>query len=475
MDVFRKIKSNNKVVKAGIGYTVGNYLLKGINFLTVPLFTRIMSTSDYGVFNIYGTYDSIISVFIALALHSCLNNAKYKYKENFDRFVSSILLIPIIVLSVLLVVANVFCSTFVRILDINRFLINILLIHSFANSIITIFNTKIGIDYQYKSFLKISYINTISNIVLSLVLMQTLFTNEKYSGRIVGSALPMIVIAVYIYVISFKKAKPRYDKEYWKFGVSYSLPIIPHGLSQIVLSSFDKIMIKSIVGVSEAGIYSLGGNIEQIVQVTKTSLDMVWGPWFYEKMQKKDYSEIKKYSSFYAFFMFVFISCLMLAAPELVFIMGAPDYQDAKYVVVPLLNCTFFTFLYTLPSTVEYYYQQTKMIALGTVGAAILNIVLNLLFIRLYGYRAAAYTTLTAYVIYFVFHYYIAKKIAKMQIFNTKVLFCLIVCIGLINAFSVIFIENFFVRLFGGIIFMAICVGVTWKLIVPQIDVFRRK
>lgn len=469
MKVLDKLKSN-RVIKAGVGYTVGNYLLKGINFLTVPLFTRLMSTADYGVFNIYGTYDAIISVFIALALHSCLKNAKYKYNDQFDSFVSSILIIPLIVVSVLLVLVNVFSSAFSNLLDLNGFLINILLIHAFANSIITIYNTKIGIDYQYKSFLKISYINTIANIILSIVLMQSLYIKEKYTGRIVGSALPMILIAVFIYLKSFKRAKPRYNAEYWKFGVLYSLPIIPHGLSQIVLSSFDKLMIKSMVGLSEAGIYSLGGNIEQIVQVTRTSLDMVWGPWFYERMQDEDYKSIKTYSSIYAFAMFVFISCLMLLSPELVAIMGTEEYQDAKYIVVPLLNCTFFTFLYTLPSSVEYYYQQTKMIAIGTFGAAILNVLLNTICIRQFGYQAAPYTTLAAYVLYFIFHYIIAKKISRRQIFDTKILVSLIVAIFIINFVGVVFVDMLLIRLCIIIVFVGMCAFITIKCIVPRLQ-----
>ena len=47
-----KNMAGNRVIKAGIGYTVGNYLLKGINFLTVPIFTRLMSTVDYGTYGI---------------------------------------------------------------------------------------------------------------------------------------------------------------------------------------------------------------------------------------------------------------------------------------------------------------------------------------------------------------------------------------------------------------------------------------
>ncbi len=466
---------SNRVIKAGIGYTVGNYLLKGINFLTVPLFTRIMSTADYGTYSIYMTYDGIISVFIALALHSTLKNAKYEYKERFNEYLSSILIIPLIVLSSLLVIVNLFSGSFQNLLDLNRIVLNILLCHSFANAIIMIYNGKVSLSYRYQDFLKISLVNTLTNLVLSLILMYTLFINERYMGRIIGSALPMVCIAIFIYASSFRKEKPRYNKAFWRFAVSYSLPIIPHGLSQIILSSFDRVMIKSMVGVSQAGIYSLGVNIEELVKVTTTSLDTVWGPWFYEKMAAGDHESIKKFSTYYAYGMFVLLGCLMIAGPEIILIMGSATYQDAKYVVIPLLCCTYFTFLYTIPSAIEYYYKKTHMIALGTMGAAVLNIVLNYFAISSYGYQAAAYTTLISYAAYFVFHYNIAKRIAGKQMFNTNAILGFVAGILLINVFSIWLVEYFWIRLIVGCSFLLINLFIAWKIIYPQVKAISKK
>ncbi len=459
----------NKVVKAGIGYTIGNYLLKGINFLTVPLFTRLMTTSDYGTYSIYMTYDAISAVFIAFALHSSLKNAKYRYGEKFDEYVSSILILPVMFLMFLLAVVNIFGSQISGLLDLQQLVVNILLCHSFANAIVMIYNNKLGLDYRYQSFLKISFINTISNVTLSLILLYTVFTEQRYLGRILGGALPLIAIAIYVYARCFRQAKPKVNLEYWKFGLGYSLPIIPHGISQIILSSFDRIMIKSFVGVSQAGIYSLGCNIEQLVKVTTSSLDTVWGPWFYEQMESKNYKKIKRISTYYAYGMFVLLALLILIAPEIVIIMGSAEYRDAKYVVIPLMTCTYFTFLYTIPATIEYYHQKTTMIAAGTMGAAALNIVLNYIFVRKYGYQAAAYTTMFSYFVYFVFHYQIAKKIQGEQLFNTKAIAGFIAAILGMNVLGYIFIDHMIVRFVMAAVFLAVNGVVIVKKIIPEI------
>lgn len=455
MNILDRIRQN-RIAKASIGYTIGNYLLRGISFLTVPLFTRLMPTSDYGKYSVYLTYDAVLTIFMALCLHSSLKNGKYKYKEQFDCYVSSILVIPLIIMAILLMIVNALGSFLIKITELDIFILNILVVHSFSNSILTIFNSKIALNYEYKRYLKISFFNTITNVALAILLMFTLCKDEKYQGRIIGSAIPMLLIAIYIYYDSFKREKPSYNKDYWKFGVLYSLPIIPHGLSQIVLSSFDRIMIKKYVDFSATGIYSLGANLQQIVAVTTSSLDSVWGPWFYEQMEKKDYKKIRKISNYYIYLIFLILTLLVIASPEIIAIMGDVEYQNAKFVAIPLLACTFFTFLYTLPVTVEYYYQKTVMIAFGTAGAAFINIVLNYIFIRAYGYQAAAYTTITAYIIYFIFHYLIAKKIAKQQLFDTKRILLFILILVCICIFTLVFIENLLIRLIVGIIYLMV-------------------
>lgn len=97
----------SKALKAGIGYTIGNYLIKGISFLTVPIFARLLSPSDYGIFNTYLAYESILYLFVCLALHTCLKNAKYKYQENFPSFASSCLLLICMNFAAWLLLANI--------------------------------------------------------------------------------------------------------------------------------------------------------------------------------------------------------------------------------------------------------------------------------------------------------------------------------------------------------------------------------
>mgnify|MGYP002516410441 CR=1 FL=1 len=412
------MNNNKKAVKAGIGYTVSNYMLKGLGFLTIPIFTRLMSTANYGTFNTYAAYDSVLCIIIGMTLHSCFKSAKYKYGNKIKEFISSCILLSLFNLLAWLVIVNILYPVIGKSLQMNRLVVNVLLFNSIGNAIIHYYNSYVGLEFEYKSFLKIAALNSLSSIILSVILMITLCNNDRATGRILGSAIPVILIAIWIVNWFWKNGRPHINLEYWKYALKFSGPTIPHGLSQVVLSQFDRIMISCMCGNTQAGLYSFGYNIYTLMLVTANSLDSVWGPWLFERLHKKNYNSVRSVSGQYAFGILVFSCLIMMAAPEIIVILGTEEYNDAIYVVIPIVLGGFYSFLYTLPVQVEYYYEKTRYIALCSCGAAILNIILNWIFIPKYGYIAAAYTTVVTYLGYFMSHYIIAMKLSDGKLFN---------------------------------------------------------
>lgn len=430
-NVSKPERSQNRVLKAGLGYTIGNYLLKGLSFFTIPVFTRLLTTQDYGKYNVFLSYENIIFVLIGFAIHSSYKNARYKYGlcsegaekgKDYYSYVSSTILLVLCNMIGWLLFVNLFSELLEGLLQLDRICLNLLVLYAFGNAIMTCYNTDVGLDYKYQKFVKISGINAVLNILLSLALILFVFPQNGYIGRVLGSTIAIFIVAISIVIEFFQRSAPSKDTFSLKWGIKYSAPIIPHGLSQIVLNQFDRIMIMKMETEASAGIYSFAYNIYALVQVTANSLDSVWGPWFYQKRKSDEVNAIKKYSGFYAFYMMMFSGAIIFMAPEIIKLLGNKNYWDAVYSVIPIVAGGYFAFLYTIPSSVEYYYGKTKYIAGGTGLAAIINIVLNYIFIRQYGYIAAAYTTLATYFLYFLFHYVIAAKIEGKTLFSNGVM-----------------------------------------------------
>lgn len=436
----------SKALKAGIGYTVGNYLVKGISFLTIPIFARLLSPSDYGIFNTYLAYESILYLFICLAVHTCLKNGKYKYQESFSSFSSSCLLLICINFVIWLLLVNILYPVIKIFTGYSIWIVNILIFHCLASSVLIFYNSYISLNFEYRTYLFVSALNAIGNVVLSVLLIHFVFPSSRYIGRVLGTFIPLAVISIYVFFYFFKKAKPSINRAYWNFALKFSLPLIPHGISQVILSQFDRIMITKMVGETESGIYSFGYTIFSIVQITGTSVDSAWEPWFYKKMHENDYAAIKEKSSIVIVLMALFMAGIMLLSPELLKILGTSAYKDSVYCVISLVAGGFFAFLYNFPAEIEYYFEKTKFIMAGTMAAAILNIVLNYIFIKKFGYIAAAYTTLATYFLYFIFHCFLAKKIFSENVYSKKMLILTSFFIFAATAVSVFFLNIFVVR-----------------------------
>lgn len=416
--------------KAGVWYTIGNILLKGCIFLTLPIFTRLLSTIDFGIYNTYIAYEGILTAVLGLGLYGTVKNAKLDYGEHFNEYLSSVLSLSLIILFIIVVVTNIFYNLYAEGFGFSKGTTNCLIFQSFGSYLIYFYGSKLNIEFKYKSYMVMSCFNTIGNVLLSIVLILFVFPNERYLGRIFGSAIPLIILAALISCYTLLKGRTFYNKEYWKYACAIGLPLVPHVISQSLLAQFDRIMISDIVGKSEAGIYSYIYTICTITYVLASSLDNAWTPWVYMKLQGNGSSSIRKTADSYVLFFATTCLCFICVMPEVTKIIADRGYWEGVDLLIPLTLANYFVFLYMLPVGIEYYNKKTKFISFGTVSAALLNVILNAVAIRCFGYKAAAYTTMISYGLLFVFHWVMASRYEVNTVYNVKHI--LMITVGLL-------------------------------------------
>ena len=457
MELIKKIKKN-KVTKTGVSYTFGAYLLKGLGFITLPIFSRLMETSDYGIYNTFISYDSIFYLFVGLALHSSIKNAKYKFGDrNLNRYTSVVLVVPVIMSVIYLAIAFLENRAITGVLGIDKTQLYLLVIYSFCTSVLYIYQSRLVLEYNTKEYLGLSYFNALSSVFVSLLLVVVVLPEKKYMGRILGTVVPMIAVAAWCLYNTWKRATPKFNAEFVKYGLKISIPVIPHGIGQVILTSFDRIMITNIIGAAQSGLYSFAYTIYSIVFVAGNSLSTVIEPWAYEKIANKEYGKLKKISSIYVIGISILCAGTMLLAPEIVLILGSEKYIDALPAIPPVLMGGFFALAYNIPSIIEYNKEKTVYIALGTIGAAGLNIVLNAYAIPIYGFVAAAYTTLISYIFYYIFHTCIAKKLIGFNLVYSLVSIGCTIFLAIIAFVSLKFTDNIFARYSVGIFILLSC------------------
>lgn len=139
-------------------------------------------------------------------------------------------------------------------------------------------------------------------------------------------------------------------------------------------------------------------------------------------MSRKEYSALRSNSKPYTI-LFAFCSCaLLLLAPEILYLTGGEAYSQAVYVIPPVVGGYACQFVYAFYVNIEFFHKQQKKIAFATMTAAIANILLNLIFIPLLGYIAAAFTTFIGYLIMYAIHYGFSRRYDADRIYDKKFL-----------------------------------------------------
>lgn len=396
-----KVLSKYEYAKASVYYVIANIIGQGIVLLSSALFTRMMSKADYGLVSTYSTWVLVLNTFICLNLFTSVRTAYVDFREDYDNYNSSVLTLAIlngIVMTVLIV-------AFIAISGIDFGIAEVLLV-CIQSVALNIVNYMLAIqsmknEYRQRTFMMIA--PNWTHIILSVVLM-LMFTENPYMAKIAGNAVGLTIYGVACAGILFHKAKPRIIPAYWKYALRISVPTIFNTLSDLILIQCDRLMLTSMVGAEETAEYSVIYNVGSIIVAIYQAINAAWLPWFFERVKEDDRNRTKKYQGYYMI-LFTALSCgMMTIAPELIKIMSPQSYWQGISYVAPIVIASYLIFLYAFFSSYLLYQKKTVRIAVNTIIAAALNIVLNLYLIPQYKAVGAVMATVISYVVLFILH-----------------------------------------------------------------------
>jgi O-antigen/teichoic acid export membrane protein len=388
---------------------VGTLFNKGVSFLTVPIFTRILSTYDYGIVNTYNSWIAIVAMIVGLAMHMGIRSAFVDYNEKTDEIIS-------VTSTFVLIYGIVLCPIAIAItvlfhIKIAIFLVALCVVQSMAVAILENYTMMLMMKLEYKFRTALMVLPNLVSVIFSIMMITLVLESDYYLGRIIPTAIISILFGLWILYKIYKKSRTLFHKGYLKYVLTISFPLVFHGIALNILSQSDRTMITMITGASDAGIYSVIYNLGMISLVFTAALDGIWVPWFIDRMKEKEYLNINSKSKDYIDLMSYMMVCLILVGPEIVKLLAAKDYWKGISIIPPIVLSNFVVYLYTLFVNIEHYYKKTPYITLNTIVAAVVNILLNLWLIPIFGYGAAAYTTLISYIVAFGLHLKYAKKL----------------------------------------------------------------
>jgi len=412
MKILEKYKNMSVVLKATMWFMVCSFLQKGLSFITTPIFTRLMTQEQYGVYSVYTSWLQILLIFSTLRLdHSVFMKGMSKYSEDKDGYASSMLGLTTAVTTGMFVIYLIFSNQVNSLLELSTPIMLAMFVELYVHNASAFWSIRERFDFRYKSVV----IYTLTTAVLSsaLSVVAVLLADSKDVARIMANVFVYAVAGIYIYIILVKRGKKLFDKEYIKFAVTFNTPLLLYYFSNYIIEQSDRIMIQKIVSFEAAALYSVAYTVGGLVKIFTAAVTNTLIPLQYRLLEKKDYKSLER-NILTVMLCVVGLSVLIaVAGPEIIMILGGEEYMAAIWVVPPVAASVFFSFFYTVLANIEFYYNDNKYaMKLSSVGALI-NVVLNLIFIPKFGYVAAAYTTLFSYMVYAVGHFIHASNLMR--------------------------------------------------------------
>ena len=415
---------NRKAVKSGIYFVVSQILIRGITFITTPVFTRLLSTEQFGEIRVYESWLQIAVPIMSLCLWKSVERAKYDMRDEFDAYTSSTQTLSYISIALMTGVCLLFKEQIQSFCNMDDILLYIAFGYIFGYTSVLYMNRREKQSMRYKFATTAAMLLVIPATLISIVWLYIGNIRGEFDQlvhyRIIGFYGPQVIGGLIIALIMAVQGKKLFSVSYWKYGLLYSLPLIPEVLSIQIMNQADKIMIQNMVGQWETGIFAVATTVSFIIWILEDSVCNAWLPWFYEKMSRMESDDIQKPWTVVMLSFGIISWILVLLAPEIVLILGGKKNMAAIWIVAPMITGTLFRFYSYTYTAIQNYYKKTAYVALGTILSMFVNVGLNYFFISLLGYRAAAYTTAVSYAFLLILQGWQEMRITGQRIIPLK-------------------------------------------------------
>ena len=446
MEESRQVDGKKTVISM-ITYLIANMIGMVVSLVALPILTNLLSTSDMGIATSFITLKNIVTIIFLLSMYISIDKIFVTLKQEEDRykFLSSIYIFSTIAGVVIYAIYFIFRDFLNPILGFDTKFMTLMFIMCLLINGCTLMNSYWNFCNKAKNtFIYNLLVSPVSQI-LSIILVYVLATN-KYLGRIIGVDFFNIVLGLFCGIIILVRGKFTIKKQYVKESLQISLPMVPHLLAQVFLSSCDLLMIKNMVGESQAGIYSVAYTIANILYTISLQIFKPWSPWVYRRIENKETDSIKENSKIVMHVIWILCIGLFTLAPELIKLFINTEYVEASVIVAPICLGIFFQMMYIFFYDIEYFHKKNIQIAVFSIITAVINIILNAIAIKIWGYQAAAYTTVISYFVLCILHYFGMRKVDKTKYYDIKTLIILSLSLTIFTIINVVFNKILILR-----------------------------
>jgi O-antigen/teichoic acid export membrane protein len=445
-----------KLFKQTFIYGLATVLPRMLSFILVPLYTSqavLPNPSDYGQVSVIFSYFVLFNVLLAYGMETAF--FRFFNKEEDKQTVISTAAISLVVSTVVFVLlAYIFQNTIAQFISIEVKYIKLVIWILLLDALVIIPFAWLRANERPIRYATIKILNVAINIGLNLFFLLALKNLAEHSDLMAHLYLPNHEIS-YIFIANlvasaftllffvsfYTKLNYHFNRALWKNMMRYALPVLIAGIAFSINETFDRILLKELlpkdVADTQIGMYSACYKLALFMTLFATAYRLGIEPYFFShskaKNPQKNYALILEF--FVAFGSIIFLTVVIFADAIKPIVIRSEAYWEAMVIVPIVLLANFCLGIYHNLSVWYKITDRTKFGAYISVFGAIVTLIINIVFIPNYGYRASAVATLVAYASMMMLSYGLGRKYYPIPYDLKKIAFYLIMS-SLLSAVS---------------------------------------
>jgi len=404
-------------VKNTLIYSLGRFSTKLAGFILLPLYTSKLSLAEYGIFGMLEITSQVIVSFLGFHLYYGLMrwywDKELEGKQKSAFFTVSVFLMIMSLFFVLIT------PLFAKQLSVFFFekeefslALFLMILNSFLQILIQMPLTLIRI---YEKPMLYSFSNIIRMvIVIALTYYFISATSLKVEGIFLAQIIGTILMLFMISKITLENIEVKLEIGILKKFLHFGFPLAISAILGVLLSVTDRYCLRFLSDLETVGKYSLGFKIANTLKVfIISSVGFAIAPLIFkmEKHPQRDlfYSRLTKY---YSLGLMLIILPISVFAKEIIQIIAHnnPAYWDSYKIIPIICFAIFFGMLKDNSSNGLLLRRKTKIIPLLVLFVSILNLLMNMIMIPLFGFIGAALSSLISQIIFFLIIHFKAQK-----------------------------------------------------------------
>lgn len=405
----------NNLIKSVFVYGLGAIAGPIIGFFLIPIYTRFLTPSDYGILETLATTTSIIAIFLIFGMDNSLFRFSFDSKDDTvqKRVLSttSVFLWTLAIIVTILLVTN--ASFFSQLLFNESKYTNLLIIAFLSAAIVPILKIPMSvyrIHNQPRKYISLSVVQTI--LTASLCILFVVGLRKGVFGIMAGSLISAVVVTLIAYYLTKSYFSFDFSIDLLKKMLRFAIPIIPAGLSLWILHLSDRYFLLAYTTTTEVGLYSIGAKLASIVGLAIMAFNLAWPQAAFSILD--DLNRNKLYARTLTYFIFTGCSIALvvsLFSNELVRLMTTEQFWGAATVIPLLAFGLVFNGCYTILAIGMNITKKMAMLFPVTALPAILNLILNYFLVPPYGMMGSAWATLISYLLMALLSWWASERV----------------------------------------------------------------